>query len=342
LVDANAKVGDVWRNRYDSLTLFTASQYSALPGFPIPVPKDIYLTKDQIANYLEAYASWFHFDIKLNTTVNRVKKVGEIFELDAGTEIISAKAVVVATSALQKAYVPSFAKELNPAIRQIHSAVYRRPGQLLPGNVLIVGAGNSGAQIAEELCHSHETSLSYENLPKLIPQRFLGKDIFWWLINSGQLNGKPHSGASQPIDLNGPGENLKRIRRAFPLIGSTIPKLLKSGLVKRFPRATGARNGKVVFSDSSEFLPDNIVWGTGFSHDFDWIEVPTFDRVGYPLHTRGISIVPGLYFIGLPNLYKRTSTTIGFVGPDAEYLAAHIAAYSAQSERRFHTIVNAR
>lgn len=323
LIEASAAVGDVWRKRYDSLTLFTPSQYSSLPGFPMPYRKDRYLKKAEVANYLDAYARLFALDVELGSPVTKVEKAEDGFQVTKGDgEIVDARAVVIATSALQRPFIPGFSRDLAPRILQLHSAEYRNPSQLRPGAVLVVGAGNSGAQISEELCNRHKLFLSYERLPKTYPQRILGKDLFFWFFLTGAFSKllPPGSGGNDA----GEGENIKRIRRGFPLIGSSVPRLMEAGAITRLPRAVGARDGKVLFADGAVLAPDNIIWGTGFAHDFSWIDLPTFDAAGYPLHEHGVSRVPGAYFIGLPGLRTRLSTTIGFVGPDAEHLAARI------------------
>jgi len=327
VIERFANVGDTWRQRYDSLMLFTPSQYSGLPAFPVPLPPDRYLTKDQIANYFEAYSKWFHFDIALSTTVNRVARSGDFFEVHTSTGIVKTKAVVAATSALNGPYIPEFAANLNPRIFQIHSSSYRNPDQLPPGDVLVVGVGNSGAQIAEELAATREVYMSFENMAKVRPQRRLGMDIFWWAKVTGQWGKVVKSNRPEQISESANRIEKKRLRRSMALIGSALPKLLEDGRIKRKGRAVAARNGNIVFADSSELAPTNIVWGTGFSHDFDWIDLPTFDHSGFPLHTRGVSQEPGLYFIGLPFLHTLTSTVIGYVGEDAKYLVSQIAGF---------------
>ena len=192
LFEGSPEVGTSWRKRYDSLKLFTLSQYSSLPGLPFPAPADHYPTKDEVADYLKCYSAHYALDVRTGTSVSRVTRTADEFQLYAGTEQITAKAVVIATGALQNPSIPAFAAELCSSVNQWHSSEYQNADMIPEGHVLVVGRGNSGAQIAEELATAGRlVSVSLGEMPGYLPQRFLGKDIFWWLIKSGMISTSP-------------------------------------------------------------------------------------------------------------------------------------------------------
>ncbi len=311
LLDAAPEIGKSWRERYDSLKLFTPSQYSNLPGMPFPAPADHYPTKDEVADYLQVYATRFDLNIRAAMPVTRLSKLDGAFQIEAGSEHITAKAVIVATGALQSPSIPPFASALPPSINQWHSSQYRNPAMIPEGDILIVGGGNSGAQIAEELAHAGRTvSVSIGNFPRYLPQRFLGKDIFWWLIKGGLINTKPAkvvgSRSSTPI----------------PTIGVNLKRLSQSGAIKTVPRVVAADGPNLVLDDQSRMAPRNVIWATGFVNDFSWINIEGTVENSAPQHQRGVSPVRGLFFIGLPFLYSKGSAFLGFVEDDARHVAS--------------------
>lgn len=312
LVDAAAP-GDAWRRRYDSLVLFTPSQYSALPGAPFPLPADRYPTKDQVADYLAEYADLHRLRVLGNRRVVAVRRrdgTGFAIRTGDGTEL-TARNVVVATGALQGPALPGCAARLDPCVHQLHSSAYRRPADLPPGRLVVVGMGNSGAQIAEELSLVREVTVAFDRLPMRLPQRFLGRDIFWWLLRAGVLD-RTASPARAASDVVG----------SIPLIGSRLPQLLRRGRVARRGRVTDATGRRLLFSDGTSLEVDVVIWATGYRNDFSWIEVDgALDAQGNPVHTRGVTRVPGLSFIGLPGLHTKGSAFLGFVGRDAEHLS---------------------
>jgi putative flavoprotein involved in K+ transport len=310
LLEATSTIGEVWRGRYDSLRLFTPSQYSNLPGLAFPAPADHYPTKDEVADYLRAYAEKFDFNILYDARVTRLTKTADNFEVTLGTETIAAKAVIVATGALQSPRVPAFAAKLQACVNQWHSSHYRNAKMIPDGDILIVGGGNSGAQIGEELAQAgRNVSVSIEKLPRHLPQRFLGKDIFWWLTKSGLISTKPAklvgSTSSTPI----------------PTIGVDLKRLNQTRRLNIVPRVTDAEGQHVLLADGSKRAPANIIWATGFLNDFSWIDIQGATEDQKPIHTRGVSPVKDLYFIGLPFLHSKGSAFLGFVDYDAHYVA---------------------
>jgi putative flavoprotein involved in K+ transport len=314
LLEAASTIGEVWRARYDSLRLFTPSQYSNLPGLAFPAPADHYPTKDEVADYLRAYAAKFDFNIRHNAGVTRLTQTAHHFEVAIGTESIAAKAVIVATGALQSPKVPRFASNLHASVNQLHSSHYHNPKMIPDGDILIVGGGNSGAQIGEELALTgRNVSVSIEKLPRHLPQRFLGKDVFWWLTKSGLISTKPAklvgSTSSTPI----------------PTIGVNLKDLSQTRKLNIVSRVIDAEGHHVLLADGSRLAPANIIWATGFVNDFSWIDIQGATEDQKPIHTRGVSPAKGLYFIGLPFLHSKGSAFLGFVKDDAHYVATMAA-----------------
>ncbi len=319
MLDARDRIGASWRERWDSLRLFTPAWISSLPGMPLAAPANAFLSKDEIADYLEAYAAHFHLPIRLNHRVDSLTREGQRYLLRSGGEQFEAEHVVVATGSYQQPHLPAFASELDPAIVQFHSNAYRNPGQLQAGEVLLVGAGSSGAEIALELAPHRRVWLAGRvpgYRPKNIPALF--KHLYWWLLHQA---------------INTDNRVGRRVREqaergGAPLIG--IPKdAFERARVERVPRVVGTRDGKPLLLDGRVLSVKNIIWCTGFVPDFRWIDLPVFGSNGYPVHTRGVvEEEPGLYFLGLPFQYTLTSSFIGGVGRDAEYIVAQIATRS--------------
>lgn len=314
ILDAAPRVGHVWRTRWDSMTLFTPARYSALPGLPFPGDPEHYPGKDAVADYLERYAAIFDLPVRLDTRVTALRPLpgGAGFEIDAGAARYTADQVVVATGPFHLPFVPEFARDLAPDVVQLHSAEYRNPDQLPPGPVLVVGAGNSGVQIAEELAPARPTWLSVGvKLPRL-PARLLGRSIFWWLEKTGLMNVTAGSWLG------------RQMRARDPLIGSSPEMVARRLGVRVVGRTERAEGDRVFTREGEEVRVASVVWATGFRSDYGWIEAPVLDRDGRPIHKRGVTAVPGLYFLGLSWQHTRGSALIGWVGRDAEYLADQI------------------
>jgi putative flavoprotein involved in K+ transport len=319
IVDGHERLGEAWRRRWDSLRLFTPAAYDGLPGMPFSAPPGAYPTKDEMAGYLEAYAARFALPLRMRTAVDRLVRQGTGYLLRADGWRIEADHVIVATGAFHRPRIPAFAAALDSGVRQLHSAQYRHPGQLQNGPVLVVGAGNSGAEIAMDLAARYPVWLSGRDtgrIPVALRGRGLRERLFWWL-------------ASRVLTVDRRlGRALKRreLGRGAPLIRLRRQDLEAAG-IRRAPRTVGARAGRPVLEDGQVVDVANVVWCTGFRPDFGWINLPVFGADGYPVHYRGVVAgAPGLYFVGLPFLYSLGSSTVGGVGRDAEHLAHHIAA----------------
>jgi putative flavoprotein involved in K+ transport len=315
VLEAGPEVGHVWRSRWDSLKLFTPAQYDALPGMAFPAPADTYPTKDPVADYLQAYAAAFDLPVRLNARVTRLSKTDDRFEVQTADQTYRAGVVVVATGPFQVPFVPPMAAKLDPAVTQVHSAAYRNPQALSDGPVLVVGGGNSGFQIAEELAATRTVDLSIATTYPMLPQRLAGRDLFWWLTRLGLL---------RVTVTSRPGRRMSR--RDF-VIGSNRRRLEGKGVRFR-PRLVDAEGQTVRFADH-RLLEDVgvVVWATGYRPDYAWIHVPGVVREGHPVHRRGVTGVPGLYFLGLSWQHTRGSALLGFVHEDAAFLADRIQAH---------------
>jgi len=323
ILEANQRIGDSWRSRWDSLRLFTPARFDGLAGMPFPAPAHAFPTKDEMANYLESYAARFNLPIRTGVKVDRLTKRGNKFVVSAGNREFEAENVVVAMADFQSPRVPSFASELDPAIVQLHSSEYRNLGQLREGAVLVAGAGNSGAEIAIEVARSHATWMAGRETGQvpfridgvaarvvLVP--FLFRVVFHRVLTIKTPMGRK----ARPNALKG-GAPLIRVKRAD----------LTTAGVQRVPRVVGVRNGLPLLEDARTLDVANVIWCTGFHPGFSWIDLPVFADSGAPLHEGGVvTSEPGLYFVGLHFLYAFSSTMIHGVGRDADRIAAAIAA----------------
>jgi putative flavoprotein involved in K+ transport len=321
ILEANDRIGDSWRKRWDSLRLFTPARYNSLPGMPFPASSLHYPTKDETADYLEAYAAKFGLPVRTGVTVDRLSTEEDRFVVAAGDLRLEADNVVVASGAYHTPRVPAFAHELDPAIVQLHSSQYRNPSQLREGGVLVVGAGNSGAEIAMEVSRHHRTWLSGRDTGQeptragSLPDRLLVPAM--WFLASRALN------VNTPIGRNVRDRFLDP-PRGIPL-GRVRRKDIPAAGIPRVPRAAGVRDGHPALADGGMVDVSNVIWCTGFVTDFSWIDLPIFGENGFPVHDRGVVAgQPGLYFMGLPFLYTLSSALVGGVGRDAEHIARHI------------------
>jgi putative flavoprotein involved in K+ transport len=314
VLEAGPELGHTWRSRWDSLTLFTPAQHNALPGMPFPGPPDTYPTKDQVADYLQAYAEEFNLPARLNARVTHLTKTADGFEIHANDEIFRARQVVVATGPFQVPFVPPAAQWLDGSVTQLHSAGYRNPEALPAGPVLVVGGGNSGFQIAEELAAAgREVSLSIATKAPMLPQRFAGQDLFWWLTRLRLVRVATESRLGGRLSS-----------RPDFVIGSSRRRLAAAGVRFR-PAVAGAEGRTVRFTDGTALDAGIVIWATGYRSDYSWIDIPGVVRDGKVIHRRGLTDVPGLYFVGLTWQHTRGSALLGFVSDDAAYLAGYIA-----------------
>jgi putative flavoprotein involved in K+ transport len=320
ILDANERIGGSWRTRtWDSLRLFTPARYDGLPGWPFPAPGWSYPTAREAADYLEAYAARFDLPVRTGMAVNRLGKDGDRYVVECGERRFEADRVVVATGFYGKPSVPEFASELDPRIVQMHSSEYRGPSQLRPGGVLLVGAGNSGADIGMEVSVTHRTWLSGRDkgqIPFRIehPLRRVVVPLLWFVASHVLTVNTPIGRKVRPHVLEG----------GAPLIRVKSQDLLAAG-VERVAKTTGVQDGLPMLEDGRVMDVANVIWCTGFRQDFSWIEVPVFGEDSEPVQERGVSSEPGLYFVGLDFLYSFASENVGGVGRDARHIAKHIA-----------------
>jgi putative flavoprotein involved in K+ transport len=315
IVDAGAEIGQTWRSRWDSLRLFTSGRYDNLPGLPFPAAPDAYPGKDDVANYLQAYAAKFELLVRLSTNVTSLTRGNGTYVAKAGDEALEARQVVVATGPFQVPLIPPIADGLDPGVHQIHSAHYRHPHSVPPGSVLVAGAANSGCQIARELSATHAVELSAGQRIPAIPQRPLGRDIWQWAtaLRLDQVTADSRLG--------------RRLAGRDQVIGPGPRRLARRHGIQIRPRAASAAGRTVTFADGSAAEFDAVVWATGFAADHSWIDVQKAkDDQGRILHTRGVTRSPGLYMLGLTWQYTRGSALLGWVGNDAAFLATQIAA----------------
>jgi putative flavoprotein involved in K+ transport len=313
VVDAAPELGHAWRSRWDSLRLFTPARYDGLPGMAFPAPADHYPTKDEVADYLAAYASRLELPVLLDCAVTRLERRDGRFVAHTSQGHLRAHQVVVATGPFQTPVVPALAGGFGTDVVQLHSAEYRAPSDLPEGPVLVVGGGNSGVQIAEELVRSREVVLATGTPTAQLPQRLLGRDLFWWLTRFGLVTKDAESRLA------------RRMRaRGELVIGSTYRSVSRAGVTLR-PRLVGASEDGATFEDGTTARPSTVVWATGFRRDHGWVDIPGVVVDGEVVHHRGLTDVPGLSFIGLPWQRSRGSALLGFVQHDASWLAGRIA-----------------
>lgn len=311
IVDAGDEIGQTWRQRWDSLKLFTAAQYDNLPGMSFPSGHDTYPGKDDVADFLQAYASKFELPVALNTRVQSLRR-NDLFEIETDRGHLRAHNVVVATGPFQSPFTPPMANDLDADVFQIHSAEYRRPDTIPSGRVLVVGAANTGCQIALELSATHEVEISAGQHLPTIPQRAMGHDIWWWGIRVGLTRVTFRSRLG------------KKLSTRDQVIGGGERELKREGVLVR-PRLVGVEGRSVSFADGTSSEYDAVLWATGFRTDHSWIDMREVkDKRGLVQHERGVTGAPGLYVLGLTWQHTRTSALLGWVTNDAEYLAEHI------------------
>lgn len=319
ILAADERVGDTWRNRWDSLELFTPAFYNSLPGLEFPSDDGEYLPhKDEMADYLETYAETFDLPVELGTRVTRLQRSNGRFTLETTGDKWKADQVVVATGAHSTPHVPAFADELPDDVFACHSMEYQDPGQLKSGDVLVVGAGNSGTQIAAEIAADdpdRQVWLAGRDTGRL-PRRLLGRDIYRFL--------KPTLFRVSRHSFVGRHLYQRTADTGDPVFKPEFEKMQTAG-VERVGRITGVVDGQPATSEGRRFDVANVIWTTGFRTAFPWIDIDVFEPSGEPRHTRGIvDEVRGLYFIGLPWQHRASSSLVGGVGPDAKHVASHI------------------
>ena len=331
VLESHSRVGDSWRRRWDSLRLFTPAKYDGLAGMPFPAPPHSFPTKDEMGDYLASYAEHFELPVRTGMRVDRVAKAGDRYLVSANGRQFDAANVVIAMASYQVPRIPAFATELSHHVLQLHSGEYQNPEQLRPGAVLVVGAGNSGAEIAIDVArHAHRTWLSGRDtghLPFAIDgrvARMLTPVIFRVVFHHVLTVDTPMGRKARP----------GMMKHSGPLIRQKPSDLAAAG-VQRVPRMAGVRGGLPLLDDGTVLTVENVIWCTGFHAGLSWLDLPVIDADGEPVHERGlVAAHPGLYFVGLHFLYSLSSTMIHGVARDAERIARAIAARRAGERLR--------
>ena len=325
ILDAADRIGGAWRSRWDSLRLFTSGRYNGLPGMPFPGSPLAFPTKDEVADYLVAYATRFGLPVRSGTRVERVASRngdGDGFVVTANGQRVGAGNVIVASGSYHDPLVPGFADQLDPSILQLHASEYQRPSQLREGPVLVVGASNSGAEIALDIAVEHRTTLVGRNTGE-IPVDLDGRlgalldPLIWFAANHILTIDTP---------MGGKGRALARFH-GIPVERARSKRLRAAGVERRYARVVGVSYGLPLLDDGEVVDVANVIWCTGFRRDYSWIDLPIVGDDGWPKEDRGVvASVPGLYFIGLPFQRAMASSLLGGVGRDAADLVDHLAA----------------
>jgi putative flavoprotein involved in K+ transport len=327
ILDADARVGDTWRRRYDSLRLFTPAWAIRLPGWSYPMKATPY--KDDLADYLEAYAKRFSLPVRHGVRVDAVRRDGDGYVVSAGEVELAASNVVVATGAHRDARVPAMAGRLDPSILQLHSTEYGNPSQLRDGGVLVVGAGNSGGDISLEVSASHPTWLSGPirgHIPADIDSAFARHVVFRIIrfVGLHVLTLRTPAGRRVHAKTASKGDPLIRVK----------PKQLDAAGVRRVAKTVAVDGGRPVLEDGTVLDVANVIWCTGFRHDLSWIDLPIFDEDGAPMHDGGVvASEPGLYFVGLPWQTGIASDALPGVGRDARRVVEQLVRRAGERTR---------
>ena len=333
ILEASPRVGDVWRDRYDSLRLYSPARYDALPGHPFPLGRNVFPTGSQMGDYLEAYVAHHQLPVRTEVRVDSLRAAPDASDgylISAGPRSYAANQVIVAIGGFQRPHVPDFGPQLDARIRQLHSADYRNPGQLVDGPVLVVGVSHSGADLAYEVAAAgHRTILSgkdHGQLPFSVDSR---RGVLAWpimrFIAWNLLTLSTPIGRKMAPEIRKGGGPLLRIRRS---------DLERAGVERYEARTTGASDGRPMLADGTVLDVANVIWCTGFRPDYSWIDLPVIGEGGWPMEHRGVvDSRPGLYFLGIPFLYSFTSMLVNGAGRDAAYVVERIAGRRGMRER---------
>ena len=328
ILEAADEPAAAWRERWDSLKLFTSARYDALPGMGFPGDPERYPTRDEVAQYLTEYARHFDLPVELGSRVRTVRRADDGYLVELDDRAYEADQVVIATGPFQVPRVPAIGERLDEDVVQLHSSAYRSPQAIAAGPVLVVGGGNTGYQIAEELSSSYEVHLSIGSRQTPLPQRILGRDLFRYLEATGLIRKTTASRIG------------RRMAGRDTLIGSTRRALRRKHGVELHERAVDAAGSAVTFSDGTILRVGSVIWATGFELDHSWIDVPVFDANGRAAHRRGVTESPALYFLGLTWQHTRGSALLGWVKDDAEYIAHQINALQPGARREPQTLAS--
>ncbi|MFD2541771.1 flavin-containing monooxygenase [Lacinutrix gracilariae] len=312
ILDGEKEIGASWLNRWDSLKLFTPTEYNHLPGLKFDAPKGHYPTKIEVSNYFKKYVETFKIPVQLNTLVTAVRKTENGFFVTYKDGELQAKNVIVATGPFHIPYTPPCNTKIAASVLQMHSNYYKGVYQLQEGDALVVGGGDSGYQILNEISKdgSRTVYFSGDTTVKSLPQQILGKTLWWWFTLVGFLSFSKYSWIGKRLSNS-----------SQPVIGTDVKEILSRKNVIAKGRTKDAMQEEIIFENSTVSTIKNIIWATGYRPNFNWIEGLELDENGYPKNYRGVSNIEGLYFIGLPWMYTRGSATLGGVAKDASYLA---------------------
>ncbi len=318
ILDENQRTGDSWRKRWDSLRLFTPSQNNYLPGLKFPKPDYYFPTKDETADFLESYANRFTLPVQYGTQVDSLSPNENGYTISAGDKHFHARNVIIASGAFHVPQTPPLAKDLNPAILQMHSSAYRNPEQVPASQVVVIGAGNSGAEIALELAkNGKQVWLSGRDVGRIPAEklgRFFGGRLYWWFLRR-VLTTKTPIGRRMKANV---------LEHGNPLIRTAREDVRAAG-VEFTSRIAGTQDGLPVTADGKLLPVQGIIWATGFQPDYRWIKLPIFDEHGRPRHSAGVvASAPGIYFLGLHFQTGLASSLLGGVGEDARYITRQI------------------
>ena len=317
ILDAGAQAGDAWRQRWDTLELFTPARYSSLPGLRFPGAPGHYPGKDEVADYMQAYARAFARPARYHTRVTALERAPGGYRLHTSTGTYEAGQVIIATGAYQQPWTPPIAAGLSSQVTQLHSAAYRNPAQIPTGRVLVAGAANSGAQIAADLAGTHQVWLSQGAPIPRLPRKILGIPIHSFGDHLGLI--------PAPFDTwRG------RTQRGDLLVGPSLRQLARRHHITLAGRATSASGRTVTFADGQALDVGAVVWATGYRSDYSWIHLPVLGPGGLPRHQRGVTELPGLYFLGMHNQYSRGSSLIHWVRHDAAHITSQAREHAAK------------
>lgn len=373
LVLERHRIAERWRSeRWDSLVANGPAWHDRFPILTFDdLEPDAFAPKERIAAYFEEVAQKIAAPIRCGVEVTALAPSAAGFVAETSAGRVEARNVVVATGPFQKPIVPTLVPE-SAGVVQMHSNAYRNPGQLPEGAVLVVGAGSSGSQIADELMRAGKKvylSVGPHDRP---PRAYRGKDFCWWLGVLGQWDQKVKAPGTEHVTIAVSGARGGHTVDFHELAARGMTLLGRVGAYQDGVLAVGDDLGRNVRAGNENYLatlaladayaaaegldlpleeeakvigpePDcvthpilaldlakagitSIIWATGFALDYGWLQVDAFDEMGRPAHDRGVSGVPGLYFLGLPWLSRRASPFIWGVWHDADYLAGHIAA----------------